>query len=150
MNEKTRMWLGILLAPLVAPILYQLGLILFEYKIVGDLETLINQAFLPLLIIALPISYGAMLFIGLPLIWILKRMHYLNFFVLTICSAIFGSLIMAYIYGPQSWTNVEFKDYFWYPIYGGFLGFAVAAVYCFITGITNRSRIGTRKELRAP
>ena len=146
MNKKT--WLGIFVAPLVAPILYQLGLILIEYKIeletVGDIQTLISQAFLPLLLIALPISYGAMLFIGLPLIWILKRINYLNFFTVTICAAVFGSLIMAYIYGPQSWSNVGYKEYFWYPIYGGFLGFSVAAVYCLISGITIRSS-GDRK-----
>jgi hypothetical protein len=134
MNKKA--WLGILVAPLAAPVLYQIGLILFEYKTVGDIKTLVNQAFIPLLAIALPISYGAMLLIGLPLIWILKRIDYLNFFTLTFGALIFGALIMAYIYGPQSWTNVGLKDYLWYPIYGGFLGFSVAAVYCLITGIT--------------
>ncbi len=133
-----RSWLGFLLAPLVAPCLYQLALILFEYESVPDLYTLAVKAFLPLLIIALPISYAAMLFIGIPLVWFLRRINFLHFISLTFIAAIFGSLIMAYVYGPQSWTDVGLQDYFWYPILGGFLGFSVAAVYALITGITIR------------
>jgi len=137
MNKRT--WIGIIVAPLIAPILYQLGLIIFEYESVTSIKIIITNAFLPLLFFALPVSYGATLLFGIPLIWFLKRFGILSFFSVTLCAALAGALIMATIYGPFSWQNVGWRDYFWYPIFGGFLGFSVAAVYCLITGVSLRT-----------
>lgn len=127
--------LAIAIAPLVAPLLYQLGLIFLEYNSVPSVSLLLTDAFLPLLLIALPVSYGATIFIGLPLIWFLKHISKLNFFSVTLCSSLFGAGIMVMIYGSISLKYDGWEILFWYPVYGGLMGFTVAAAYCRISGI---------------
>ena len=137
MNKQSL--IGVLVAPLVAPILYQICLMIFKYDSIPDLNTLITNAFIPLLVISLPISYGAMLLLGLPLIWFLKRINYINFYSVTTCAAILGATIMWAVYGSISLSNDGWSIIFWYPVLGSFLGFSVATVFCLIAGITKRS-----------
>ena len=138
-NTK-RSLLAILIAPLVAPILYQLGLLIFVYDAIPDINTFIFEAFMPLLVITLPASYAAMVFIGLPLIWFLKRNDIFSSTSLIICGATCGIIVMAYIYGPRAWYGARWIEYIWYLLFGCFLGLSVAIVYWRIANITTDSK----------
>ena len=140
MDSQTtkRAWMAFLVAPLVAPVLFQTALIIFEYDAIPSVSGLVKKAFLPLLAIALPISYGAILLIGLPLISFLRKIGYLNFYSLTTSAALVGTTIMWVIYGSITLSDDGWKIVLWYPIAGSILGFSVAAVCYVISGVSKR------------
>ena len=134
------MWVAILIAPLAAPIVYLFALWLFEWTrpSVWNQQTSMAmfKAIWTLFIVALPVSYGVFLLLGLPLIWLLNRINKLTFASCTLAAVPLGALVMMAIFGSWTWSDVYSSAFFFYPVMGGVLGFIVAALFCTLRGIT--------------
>ena len=138
--NKTRITLATLIAPIVAPIFYVLGVTTIK----GPALESITDFFIAVGVVssfALPIGYMTLIFLGLPIIYFLYKLHKLSFGNVLICGLILGSL--GFAFSALALGGLLTSDYIFsnttliYLLVGALLGMAVSAVFCFISGITH-------------
>jgi hypothetical protein len=92
MSSKKKLVLATLIAPLVAPGLYFIGLLLFELSDTSrEIEPML--IFDLVVLFAAPVSYAGMLFVGLPYYAILRKYNNDSFYALTTGGLIIGIVI---------------------------------------------------------
>ncbi|MFV1985455.1 MAG: hypothetical protein ACC657_18040 [Thiohalomonadales bacterium] len=96
-------------------------------------------------------SFIGLFIIGIPLIIWLRKINRLSITNLSLAGVLSGAVIFYLFWLLLGLALQTSAIYGVYPlIYGSTLGFVVAFTFGMVSGITNRSRNGTREELRAP
>lgn len=93
---------GLLIGPLVAPVAYWIGVLLFARRDASGLDA--HRALRELLAICtfgLPVAYTATLLLGAPMLYALKRLTWLSGTTLVAAGAIGGTAVAAVIAAGQ-------------------------------------------------
>ena len=139
---------AVLISPLVAPVLYFLGVVAFA-KTGGTIEST-YVAFGWIMSFGVPISYLATGLVGVPFFRLLEKRKILNMAYLVLSGAILGGTVLLLF--TASLTGVEGLQ--WEEARSSFgigmvLGTAVAFTFGKIAGITNKDRLCERSEPRS-
>lgn len=136
-----RFHLGLLLAPLAAPLLYFAGVLVYS-----PVETTIAGLGVGLLFVSVfvaPVSYAGSLLLGLPVIALLRAKGQLSIYSCLLSGIsigfVLGGLIAWAFADFKPWSQVATNALLWLATVGGVLGVSVALCFCFIAGITLRS-----------
>ena len=136
-----RIILGVVIAPLAAPITYYIGVLIFSD---GKVQS-INDFFGGLMLIsvfALPVSYIASIVLGLPAVYFLKKYNYLCLPNLVLTALGLGTLVLLLFALVSAGTNsnVEILNFesFWFILSGGGMAASVAIAFWYISGITRQ------------
>ncbi len=155
--SKKRLILGAAIAPLSAPVLYVLFVMLFLPDHTPKQERTWEAALQMLAFFFIPTSYIISYFFGAPLIYILKRLKRLSFWPVLLISlpfgaaAIIGFLIVILMSSPvnyrdfKGWQDVA-QSVSTGAIPGAILGLIIALTFCLISGITTRPDQATQRE----
>ena len=142
----------LLFAPLTAPVLYYLGVLVFSSTPIEGMKDIII-GFLFVFVFAAPVSYVASLILGIPFVLWLRSKGRLNFWSCSLGGIPLGAvafvLFLVSVSGMPILTEVKLWEVAWFLGAGGALGFGVATVFCLITGTTFRSS-GTSGTLARP
>lgn len=140
---KRRVWLGALLAPLTAPILYVLFIMLFVPDTTPKHERSWETALVALSVGLIPSSYLVNLVFGAPLIYILMRFEKLSFMWVVSLAAPLGAialiclLVLTIAFGAEvHWEAIKWHEITSFLSTGAGLGVISAAVFCHLAGIT--------------
>lgn len=150
MPKKTKrpIWLGALLAPLAAPVIYYVGVLIFSRAPIEGVKDILT-GLLIVFVFAAPVSYLASLILGVPFVMLLKAKDRLSFWWCSLGGIPLGAvsfvLFLVAVSGMPILTEVRLWEIAWFIGAGGALGFGVASTFCTITGITIRS---TGRSLR--
>lgn len=134
--SSARTVLAFLVAP-VFPVLFSL----YEY---GDIESG-NGVSLLIVLIAFPVSYGASLLVGLPMIKILRRKQLLNIVTVTIGGAIFGAIafyLFGFLFAALLESSRPVAPNTFELLYGAMLGVLVALPFGLIAGYPVTGSVG--------
>ena len=136
---KRPLWLGLLFAPLAAPVLYYIGVLVFSSTPIESAKDVFT-GFLFVLVFAAPVSYVASLLLGVPFVMLLRFKGRLNFWWCSLGGVLLGIvaflLFIVAVSGMPILTEVRLLEVAWFVGAGGALGFGVASTFCAITGIT--------------
>jgi len=138
------LWLGFIVAPLSAPLLYALWHAFFFVDASPKQEA--SEAYpLVMAFVFVPASYVASLAVGLPLVLVLRRAKILTFWSVASLALPLGAAAMTLAMLCMWLVSDQTKGNVW-PFLAGsagigaILAFAVAAVFCWVVGIPGRSR----------
>jgi hypothetical protein len=144
---KRSVWIGALFAPLTAPVLYVMFVMLFVPDITPKHERTLGTALVALTFGFIPASYFVSFVFGAPLIYILRRFKKLSFFWVVLLAVPLGAialsclLIIVMAFGAEiHWAGVGWGAVFSFLSTGALLGVVTAAGFCLMTGITRRLR----------
>jgi hypothetical protein len=148
MNQESKpLWLGLCLAPLVAPILFvALGLVVGADKTSKqEFSGFESWRFWMLVFGAVAVlSYVETLTFGAVIVALLKHFGKLTFWPLVSLSAFTGSLTLASFMCVLGWNEKHLGSaVLWFAAYGLVLGCGVASSFCWITGLTSRAAPST-------
>ena len=135
---------GVTIAPLMAPIVYVLFVMIFVPDTTPKQERTWEAAF-AVLVLLIPASYLISFALGAPLIYVLKRVNNLYFWPVVIMSVplgIFGVVIILLVihaFGATvDWNLLIRQDILSLLTTGAILGLIVSVTFCLLAGITRR------------
>ncbi len=136
---KRSLWVGFSLAPLAAPAAYLMWALFFFTDPTPKHE--LTEAFIPVLLVFTLASYVGSLITGIPLVFLLKRFEKLSFGWITVPAVLLGGAMFLTIFFLLLATDPAVKGKVWQVAarffgVGGAHGFAVAAAFCVLVGIT--------------
>lgn len=136
-----RIILGVLIAPLAAPITYWIGVIIFSISKVQSFNDLIGSLLL-ISAFALPVSYIASILLGLPAVFLLKKHNYLSLPNLVLTALVLGTLVLLLFAAISAGTNSNVEilnlESLWFILAGGGMAASVAILFWYISGITRQ------------
>jgi len=134
-SDKKRFWLAVLLAPIAASIVWVLWVVTWGEQ---KLDSKVFGGFLT----TLPFAYGGMVFIGLPVVLLLRKASAVNVIALSLSGGIGGVTyvsLLALLFGRYP-TSLGLEV----TALCAVQGMAVAVVFYAIAGITKRSNRSRR------
>ena len=152
---KRSIWLGATLAPLTAPIVYMVLVMLLVPDTSPKQERTWEVALVALTFVLIPASYFVSFVFGAPLIYVLGRLEKLSFWWVSMLAAPLGAsalillLLVAIAFGASvQWVRVGWEDVASFLGTGATLGVVIASAFCLLAGITMPSS-GRGKRRRA-
>jgi len=150
MTERQRVFLGFIIAPMVAPVILFAVALIIDY----DAETSIIELvriFLDSLGMTVSASYVVALAIGVPIYFLLRWLHRLSAINLVLIASILGAVFFLFFwaqipYGLGSISSMPFNEVRNVVTIGAILGGGIACCFSVIAGITMRS--SRRSKLR--
>ncbi len=127
------LWVATLITPLVTPLAYLLVLLTIDYTSDHHSPESIFRAIGILYFVGMPLAFGAMFLVGLPLVLLLRSQQLLTTGYVLIGSTVVGMLTMAAFSGLM--------DGRWNPVltlWGLGLGLFAGFVFCLAAGIPFR------------
>jgi hypothetical protein len=142
---KRSLWIGAFFAPLTAPILYVVFVMLFVPDSTPKHERNLEAALVALSFGLIPASYLVSFVFGAPLIYILRRFGKLSFLWVVSLAAPLGAvaisclLIVIMAFGAEvHWEGLKWGEVISFLSTGAVLGIVIASGFCLMTGITWR------------
>lgn len=140
---KKSIWLGALVAPLTAPIVYCLWISLFVPDTTPQLERNLESTLLALFLFFVPTSYMLSYILGFPLIFFLKRIDKLTFKYVALSSGCLAILALSvltlladrFLDVTIIWKTISVADVMVFISIGFLSGFLIGVSYCFLSGI---------------
>ncbi|MCP4091543.1 MAG: hypothetical protein GY746_17410 [Gammaproteobacteria bacterium] len=139
--EDLKLGKALLLAPLVAPIMYMMGVYIFSQSVPSGIKDILSALFF-VSAFALPVSYVGTLIIGFPLVIWLKSKGTLTATNLTFGGSIAGGVVFTcfvLLLAGFDLEVLELPQLVWYLAAGGALGAGVSYTFSVISGITHMS-----------
>ena len=139
--EDLKLGRAMLIAPLVTPVLYIIGVYLFSRDVPAGIKDVLS-ALLFVSAFALPISYVCTIVIGLPVLIWLKNNNALTVTTLTSTGLIAGGIVFTgfvVLLAGFDTEILEFPQIAWYLAAGGAMGGGVAYTFSKLAGITSNS-----------
>jgi hypothetical protein len=130
MSNKSKYAIALLVAPIAAPCLYLLGILIFEMRnSLGGVEP--EVFFNQVLLVVIITSYLGLLFLGLPYFYVLKRFHLDSTLTLTIGGMFLGIVAFFLALKPlglniSSLRNANYIEIVFLVSIGALLGGSVA------------------------
>jgi hypothetical protein len=127
------LWVATIVTPLVIPLAYFLVLVAAEFAGEHSSSESVFRAIGILYMVGLPLAFGAMCLVGLPLVLLLRSQRMLTSGYVLIGASVIGVLTVAAFTG--------LVDGSWHPIltlWGLGLGLFAGVVFCLIAGIPFR------------
>lgn len=140
---KKSAWLGALVAPLTAPIVYCLLVSVFVPDITPKLERNLESTLFALFLFFIPTSYLLSYMLGLPLIIFLGRIKKLTFAYVSLSSGCLAILALSvltlladrFLDVTIIWESISVADVMIFISIGFLLGFLIGVSYCSLSGI---------------
>jgi len=92
MSSRKKVTIAALIAPLVAPVAFYLVALAFSIPDLGSLSEL-YRSFVLMMLFALPLSYGSMIFLGIPYYLTLKKFERDNNTALVMGGVVLGAIV---------------------------------------------------------
>ena len=139
---KKRTALGIVFAPLAAPLCYYFGVLVLSSKEIESFGHFISGLLITS-VFALPVSYLASIIFGLPAVYLLRKYNRLNIWNLTLSATVLGALIFfTFILVGTEYAKVDIilnPELIWFMLSGGAMASSVAISFWYISGISTES-----------
>jgi hypothetical protein len=140
---KKSAWLGALIAPLTAPIVYCLLVSLFVPDVTPKLERNLESTLIALFLIFIPTSYLLSYMLGLPLITFLGRIKKLRFKYVAVSSGCLGILALGlltlladrFLDVTIIWKTISFADAMIFIGIGFLLGSLIGVSFFLLSGM---------------
>ena len=128
------LWVATIVTPLLTPLAYFLVLLTVELTGEHSSSESVFRALGILLLVGLPLAFGAMCLVGLPLVLLLRSQRMLTPGYVLIGASVIGVLTMSAFTGllGGAWDPVL-------TLWGLGLGLFSGFVYCFVAGIPFRA-----------
>ena len=143
-KDKPNIFLGCVIAPLVAPLMMLIIILVtgddlrgpsYEYNF-NDIKEIFGIAGM-FLVLGAPIAYIIMLGIGLPFYHLIKKLNFINFWSITFGSAfvaIFPILLMSVKEGFTLYDDPEQSSLLLYLVFA-LCGYAVGLTFWYVSGL---------------
>lgn len=139
--EDLKLGKALLLAPLIAPFMYMVGVYIFSQSVPTGIKDVLSALFF-VSAFALPVSYLGTLIIGLPLVVWLKSKGTLTANNLMLGGSLAGGVVFTgfvLLLAGFDLEVLELPQLVWYLAAGGALGAGVSYTFSVISGITRHS-----------
>jgi hypothetical protein len=127
------LWVATIVTPLITPLAYFLVLVAAEFAGEHSSSESVFRAIGILYMVGLPLAFGAMCLVGLPLVLLLRSQRMLTAGYVLIGASVIGMLTMS--------TFTGLTDGAWDPVltlWGLGIGLFSGVVFCFVAGIPFR------------